>query len=180
MLPILFSFILLFSNAQSSGPYPELKEVKAKVKQSVNDAALAKSLYKQLSDYKLPDSHELYPYLACMETIMAKHTMNPFTRMNYLDKGMERYNEVLKKRPEDMTTRMLRLQTESAIPSFMGRNEHIKEDKTVLINYVRQQQSLGRCETVTITGGELLRLESLSAKEKENVKALVDKCKTAK
>lgn len=67
-------------------------------------------------------------YLGALETIWAKHVFNPFSKLKTFKKGKEKIEAAIKQAPNDIEIYYLRLSVQKNAPSFLGYNNHIKED----------------------------------------------------
>lgn len=64
------------------------------------------------------------------------------TKLSLAQKASYHLNESVKKLPNNTEIRFLRFSFESKVPSFLGLNAHIEEDKKFLISYINSDEPL--------------------------------------
>lgn len=72
-------------------------------------------------------------YEAAFHMFMAKHTSNPFKKMNYFKGGKKLLEEQIKQEPKNTELRFIRLCIQYYIPSYLGYKSNIDEDKEYLV-----------------------------------------------
>ena len=83
----------------------------------------------QLEDEK---AIEFQAYLAVMYFMKAKYVGFPTTKFKYFKKGKVKLNTLILKYPKNIEIRYLRFVLQHQTPSFLGYNNHIKEDFKII------------------------------------------------
>ena len=79
-------------------------------------------------------------YIAVSYMIEAKHVYNPSTKLSYFNKGKLQLDNSIKKEPQNIELRFLRLGMQLNAPSFLGYNNQIETDKEfILLKYSLQK-----------------------------------------
>jgi hypothetical protein len=140
----LISAITLFFLTLTFSGEPDLTKLRLWFQNSVDNSSVAEQFYNELqtiNDSKL--SPIALAYKGASICIMAKHTFSPFKKLSYLDEGMPKINNAVKKDINNIEIRYIRYCIESSIPSFLGKSTHIDEDidkmVTLLISSNRWQ-----------------------------------------
>lgn len=66
----------------------------------------------------------------------AKYTLNPISKMNSFKKGKSLLEAAVKQDPAHLEIRFLRFSIQTNLPSFLGYDAHIQEDKRFLLKQV--------------------------------------------
>ena len=99
------------------------------------------SFHSQLFDSKSNDAI-FYGYQGAVTALKAKYSSNPLKKYNFCKAGLYTISNAIAKSPADLELRYLRLVIESNIPSFLGMNCNIKEDKNIIINKIEHEKDL--------------------------------------
>ena len=67
-------------------------------------------------------------YLGGLETIWANHVFSPIAKLKTFSKGKDNIEKAIKMAPTNAELRFIRLSIQQNIPSFLGYNQHMKED----------------------------------------------------
>ena len=73
-------------------------------------------------------------YHAAYHMFMAKHTGNPFKKMNYFKNGKNMLESQIKSDPNNIELRFIRLCIQYYIPDYLGYNKDVETDKIFLKN----------------------------------------------
>ena len=65
--------------------------------------------------------------------ILAKHSWNPYTKLENVKSGLKNINEAVSSQNSDLEIRFLRFSVEENIPSVVPFTSHINEDKKFLL-----------------------------------------------
>ncbi|MDY0079579.1 MAG: hypothetical protein RBR95_03250 [Ignavibacteriaceae bacterium] len=74
----------------------------------------------------------LTAYLGASETLVAKHSYNPYTKWTYLKKGLVKIDDAIRKYKESLELRFLRFSILHYLPSFLGFSKEREEDLITL------------------------------------------------
>lgn len=80
-------------------------------------------------------------YLGYLQTVWANHTFNPVNKFSTFNKGKKNIEKAIKKNPNDIEIRLIRLAVQKNAPSFLGYNDNINEDSEFLKNNRNQIKS---------------------------------------
>ncbi|HRG57419.1 MAG TPA: hypothetical protein PK323_00590 [Bacteroidia bacterium] len=101
---------------------------------AIDNEEKANFLYKTLAK-SAPSSNSLqYAYLGATEALLAKHSFNPLTKMNYVNSALNKLNSAVVQNKNDIEIRFMRFSVESELPRYLGISKHLEEDKNVIIN----------------------------------------------
>lgn len=112
---------------------PSLDEIRLLYQEAESGKAAAEELEELLEPYN-EDAPVLLAYKASGTMFMAKHVINPFSKMSYFKKGKELFQRAVDADQEELEIRFLRFAVQSTAPGFLGYNKHIRKDKTFLLN----------------------------------------------
>ena len=93
------------------------------------------ALYKLLSGEENSGSI-VKGYLGAVTALKANYSYNPVKKYNYCKDGLNLLSQAIANSPNDLELRYLRILLQSKIPSFLGMNQNIKEDKVILLNKI--------------------------------------------
>ena len=99
------------------------------------------SFYKKLAS---TSSNEIikHGYKGAVMALRAKYSSNPFKKYNYCKEGLIILSKAIADSPQDLELRYLRLIIQSNIPSFLGMNCNLNEDKNMIIDNIEQEKDL--------------------------------------
>ncbi|RCU43022.1 hypothetical protein EIZ47_06140 [Chryseobacterium lacus] len=106
---------------------PQLRKNYTKV---VEDKKLCDRLIQTLE--KQNNSATQVAYLGALQTIWAKHTPNPVSKLSTFRRGKNNLEKAVKSEPNNIEIRFLRHSVQKNIPKFLGYSEHIEEDRRFL------------------------------------------------
>lgn len=127
---------------------PEIDEVRGRFYKSVQSETEAKAFYQELNAAigSLPPLYQ--GYLGASEALLAKHSWNPYKKLDYLKQSQITLAKAIEQLPHDLELRFLRFSIQHYLPSFLGASGDIEEDKRVIIqqlqlkNYKKQPTAL--------------------------------------
>lgn len=115
----------------------------------------------------------LTAYLGASETLVAKHSYNPYTKWNSLNKGLEKIGGSINKYRESLELRFLRFSILHYLPGFLGFSKERNEDLASLyslllkrdyeeVSYEVQEGIINfLIESERLTTGQVQKLKSL-------------------
>ncbi|MDE3182566.1 MAG: hypothetical protein KGM16_04025 [Bacteroidota bacterium] len=131
MKKFLFVGLLFFAKTTFANT-PSIGEVRSLYEKAVNDESACNKLVEILSPYN-ENNNPLYAgYKASAIMMMAKHVINPFSKMSYFKKGKRILENAIKADENNIELRFLRFNAQTHMPSFLGYNGDIKKDKAFL------------------------------------------------
>lgn len=104
-----------------------LDEVRVNYSKLVSDKDLCEKMISELTKTKNNSATHL-GYLGGLQTIRAKHVFSPISKLNTYKEGKKNIEKAIKKEPENVEIRFIRLSVQKNAPSFLGYKSNIKED----------------------------------------------------
>jgi len=108
----------------------DLEYIRKNYSKAVNDESLCKSFIDKLS--KNTESQVHLAYLGAFQTIWANHVFNPVSKLSSFNKGRFFIEAAVKKEPDNVEIRFVRLSVQKNCPSFLGYSSNIAADKKFL------------------------------------------------
>ena len=130
-LVLVFLLFCSFVNAQS------LVELRGYLQKGENSEEVSKTLIsKSKNAYDTTKKPIYMAFYAVGSFFMAKHASNPLNKYSYFNKGKKLLEDAIKKEPNNIEIRLLRLIFQEKTPSFLGYNKNIESDRNFIIkNY---------------------------------------------
>lgn len=120
---LLISTIFFILSFNATG----LDEVRANYNKLVSEKELCEKMIAELTKTKNNSATHL-AYLGGLQTIWANHVLSPISKLNTFKKGKNNIEEAIKKEPENVELRFIRLSVQKNAPSFLGYKSNIHED----------------------------------------------------
>lgn len=79
-------------------------------------------------------------YRSMLIFMQAKYAINPYTKLNYFNKGKKKMEETLTLYPNNLESRFLRLAIQTKLPGFLGYHDSVKEDKDFILKYYKTEK----------------------------------------
>ncbi|HEU5054376.1 MAG TPA: hypothetical protein VFT78_14770 [Hanamia sp.] len=147
MKNVLFVCLLLIATSTFAN-VPSIDRVRSLYEKSVEDESSCKELINILSPYNEKNNPLYAGYRASAVMMMAKHVFNPFSKMSYFNKGKKLLENAINMDENNLELRFLRFNAQTHVPSFLGYDDNINEDKKFLerefpkINDIKLKQYL--------------------------------------
>jgi hypothetical protein len=94
-------------------------------------------LAKKLQTITADSKAELIGYKAMSKLMICYHSYNPYTKYKNFICGKELLEQAIKKDPDNIELRFLRLTVQLNVPPFLSYSNNIMEDKTMIFNGVK-------------------------------------------
>ncbi len=120
------------------GQEVSLQELRAKIDLASKDKATSKNLYNRLEAMDLKGKPVLGAYAATLETMQAKYSINPYTKLKYFNQGKKDLESIIAQYPNNLEIRLLRLSIQINVPRLLNYSDDIVEDKKLLLNNLNQ------------------------------------------
>jgi hypothetical protein len=159
--------LLLITSIFSLLPNVEVEHLRKLHQKAIYDKAQTQLLIAYIESCK-PDNLSL-GYKGSGLMIMAKHSLNPYHKLNYFNAGKKLLEEAIKNDPENPELRYLRLAIQVNIPSFLNYTSDIKSDVDFLVKYVLSAKSTSDKELRKNIVGFLKKSEVVSEADKINI-----------
>lgn len=124
----------------------DLEYVRQHYEQAVKNEKLCQTLIDQLSEET--GNITCLAYLGAFQMIRANHTSNPLSKLNTFNKGKKNIELAIKKAPENVELRFIRLSVQVNCPDFLQYNSNINEDKKFIrsnINRINSKSLKAMC-----------------------------------
>lgn len=128
MMKFLLIFLLLLHFPQNN----DLTRIRILYDMAAEERSAAKELLQMTEDYPAEDP-VLFGYQGAAHMMMAKHVINPISKMSHFNKGKKIFTEAIASDPRNLELRFLRFAVQSEAPAFLGYKENIDEDKKILL-----------------------------------------------
>lgn len=125
MIHLIIPFVLFFSG-------PDVKKVRSLYILSVESKENTNKLLNEVR----PHSGEWMickGYEGVAHMILAKHSYNPYVKLNYFNKGKDLLEEAILKDSLNVELRYLRYNIQENAPFFLGYNQKLQQDRAFLI-----------------------------------------------
>lgn len=129
-------FSVLFISAMLFFNVCILDEVRVNYNKLVSDKELCKKMILELEEAKNNSATHL-GYLGGLQTIWANHVFSPISKLNTFKQGKKNIEQAIKKEPNNVELRFIRLSVQKNAPAFLGYNSNIKED----IQFIKNNRS---------------------------------------
>ncbi len=125
--------LLLLKAFASNTQAHSIDDIRKNYQLAVYNATIAEKLSSELNKIKKPDALTL-AYIASLEAIKAKHSWNPYSKLQYMTAFENRMNDAVKIMPENLEIRFLRYTIQYNTPSFLGFSDNLVEDKMFIVD----------------------------------------------
>ncbi len=109
----------------------DVEYLRANYENAVVDKSFCKQMIAKLDQAQDPVH---LAYLGAFQTMWAKHSFNPITKLNSFTEGKKNIDQAVKLNPNDLEIRFIRLSIQKKAPGFLGYNGNIKEDTKYIKN----------------------------------------------
>lgn len=99
------------------------------------------------------DSAVNLAYLGGFQTIWANHVFSPIKKLNTFKEGKKNIEQAIKKAPDNVEIRFIRLSVQKNALSFLGYKSNVKEDE----EFIRKNRNPEISEIVNKNIDELLK-----------------------
>lgn len=117
----------------------DLEYVRQHYEQAVKNEKLCQTLIDQLS--KETGNPVSLAYLGAFQTIWANHVSSPLSKLSTFNKGKKNIEQALKKAPDNIELRFIRLSVQVNCPDFLQYNSNINEDKKFIKSNINRIDS---------------------------------------
>ena len=161
------AFILFFTIMLADTEAFSIQDARKAYDEAVYKAAAGKTFLVQAEKVK-PTDPLLMGYVGAVKMIMAKHYINPWSKLNSFNQGKELLEKALTLQPDIIELVFLRFSIQSNSPAFLQYNQHLSKDKTFLLNNVASLKDKTLKDKII---NYLLSSEALSPAEKQKLQA---------
>lgn len=162
-----FIFILLMLMGSSpANQERDLSVVRELYKKAAEQEVAGKRLLEVTQGFDIQQP-VLFGYKGAGHMMMAKHVINPFSKMSHFNKGKKIFTAAINRDPGNAELRFLRFSVQAEAPGFLGYKENIEEDKALLMREVHHIQNPGLKKMIH---DYLLSSKAVSDSEKEKIR----------
>ena len=130
-MKLIICFLVLFSGLYPVND-PSVGSIRLKFHNSTSSEGICKALIKQLEPYNEKNNPLLMGYRAGATMLMAKHSLNPFSKLSYFKKGKTMLERAIQAENSNVELRFLRYTIQTNVPSFLGYSSEMVRDRTFL------------------------------------------------
>lgn len=117
---------------------PDLGELRKQLDVAANDSKAADKFHER---FETIDEKKAEPVLvgfkAISELILAKHAFNPMSKVSHFKKGKRMLETAVARDPKNAQIIFFRYTTQVNVPSMLNYSANVKEDRQLLINYLK-------------------------------------------
>lgn len=117
----------------------ELNQIRKLYSEAADNATKARQLYDHLSEAHKDKTPILVAYFAASLALQARHSLNPFFKLDYIKRSQIVFQEAVKLNPEDIEIRFLRFSIQLNTPLLLGLSPNLEEDKSLIISNIEQE-----------------------------------------
>lgn len=132
---VFLMFMMLFSNVYAAEP--EIQEVKQLFQASAKSKTAADQLLKLLAEVTESSSPLLIGYKGAAEMMQAKYAWSPISKVKRFNNGKRLIETAVKKAPDHLEIRFLRLAIQTNLPAFLNYNDEIQNDKKFVLTHLK-------------------------------------------
>lgn len=145
---LLISAIFFLMGFNATG----LDVVRANYNKLVSDKELCEKMIAELTETKNNSATHM-AYLGGLQTIWANHVFSPISKLNTFKEGKKNIEQAIKKEPDNVELRFIRLSVQKNAPSFLGYKSNINEDT----EFIKENRHQIRSEILQKNIGTLLK-----------------------
>lgn len=112
-----------------------MDEVRTAFHKAVLEPRESKVFHASLADLTISDP-TMQAYKAASEAMLAQVVWNPFVKLSQVFKFGDLMEMAVLEEPENIEIRFLRLAIEYNLPRFLGRSNHLQEDRDVIVGNI--------------------------------------------
>lgn len=130
-------FLVLFILAQQFsllGNTLPIKELRRMFDRSTRSEQECERMIKALDTYNEKNNPLYYGYKAGAVMMMAKHVINPFTKLSYFKKGKNMLESAIKTDKNNLELRFLRYTIQTNVPGFLNYGQNQRQDREFIIS----------------------------------------------
>lgn len=111
-----------------------IKELRRMFDRSSRSEQECESMIKALDPYNEKNYPLYYGYKAGAVMMMAKHVINPFSKLSYFKKGKNMLESAIKTDKNNLELRFLRYTIQTNVPGFLNYGQNQKQDREFIIS----------------------------------------------
>lgn len=132
MKVIIILFITLTFSWNLVLAQPELSKMRSLFLTASNNKASCELFKKECDKLESSPSITIQGYRACSKMMTAKYFMNPLTKLTEFKQGKQQLERCIQKEPKNIELIYIRYSIQTHVPSFLGYNSDLDQDKQKL------------------------------------------------
>jgi uncharacterized protein YaaR (DUF327 family) len=150
----------------------KLTELRQFYLEASKDEDVSKEFYKLMRSYNKQHPVVL-AYKGASEATMGKYLWNPYSKLKHIQSALDQIGKAVELDKTNPEIRFIRFTIEHYIPRYLSLSEHIKEDKAIVINALKQYPNSGLPKELAYTMHKfLLSKDHLTAEEKAQLEKI--------
>ncbi|SHG33397.1 hypothetical protein SAMN05443144_12515 [Fodinibius roseus] len=150
----LLLWFLLFFGANCYAQTDFINKVRLLYLKAAEEEQACETLIRLTESRNASEKPLLLGYKGSATMMMARHVVNPFSKLSHFKKGRNMLEHAIRADRENVELRFLRYAVQTHAPSFLGYDEHVESDKKFML-----QASDSMDETLKKLVGTLLDLD---------------------
>jgi len=148
MTSFFLSFILFLSS-----PHCSQRE---KMQQEFHTLETTGQIKRFLKTYEGTNCEDIKPYLFTAHMLLAKNAFWPHQKINHFTFGKEKLEEFIKKNPQHLEAKYLRMLVQRTCPSFLKYNENLFQDRIYVLKHLKNSSLPSDYKKTILKNTELL------------------------
>lgn len=125
-------FILFINSPVLAENVPAISDVRIMFHNAASGEDSCKDLIRLLEPFNEIKNPLLLGYRGSSTILMAKHVINPYSKLSYFKKGKGMLEKAIQSDPKNIELRFLRYTIQTNIPAFLSYNSQIENDRRFL------------------------------------------------
>lgn len=125
--------LLLFFGTSGYAQTNFINKVRLLYMEATKEKKACETLIRLLKSNNAKEKPLLLGYKGSATMIMARHVINPFTKLSHFKKGRNMLEKAIEADSDNVELRFLRYAVQTHAPSFLGYDRHIAGDKKFLL-----------------------------------------------
>ncbi len=136
---------------------------------SAVNTSSANNFYQQTRKINEQSASTLIGFKAMSELMMCNHVFSPLSKLSYFNSGKKLLETAIQKDPKNIELRFFRFSTQSNVPALLNYSSNINEDKMILMNYLKINNSITDKDLYQRIKSYMLKSTYCSASEKQQL-----------
>lgn len=136
---------------------------------SAISSSSATNFYEQTRKITPQSTSTLIGFKAMSELMMCNHVFSPLSKLSYFNSGKKLLETAIQKDPKNIELRFFRFSTQSNVPALLNYSSNINEDKLILMNYLKINNSITDKDLYQRIKTYMLKSSYCSSSEKQQL-----------
>ncbi len=165
---LLLIFTLMIQNLTQT-PDKEILSLRKLFEESAVNSSSATNFYQQTRKINEQSPSTLIGFKAMSELMMCNHVFSPLSKLSYFNTGKKLLETAIQKDPRNIELRFFRFSTQSNVPALLNYSSNINEDKLILMNYLKINNTIADKDLYQRVKSYLLKSSYCSSTEKQQL-----------